>query len=47
MYYFKYEGNSAKVYKKSGQWGDLFISEFKYGVDAEEYVKFKNDQNNH
>ena len=38
-YYFRYEGTSAKVYKKS----EVLIASFKYGIDAKEYVEFKNE----
>jgi hypothetical protein len=40
-YYFKYEGTSAKVYCKS-DWGVRWVATFSFGIDAEEYVKFKN-----
>jgi hypothetical protein len=42
-YYFRYEGTSAKVYKKSEKRGEVLIASFKYGIDAKEYVEFKNE----
>jgi hypothetical protein len=44
MYYFRYESGKAKVYKKSKEYGDIPICDFRFGIDAEEYVKIKNDQ---
>lgn len=41
-YYFKYVGNKACVYKKSDMWGEMLVASFKHGIDAEEYVEFKN-----
>ena len=42
-YIFVYEGNSAIVYNRT-KYGLLKIATFLKGVDALEYVKYKNDQ---
>ena len=42
-YYFKYEGSKAVVYKIDHYWGTTLVATFTFGVDAKEYVGFKND----
>lgn len=42
-YYFKYEGSTANVYCRSEMYGDIFVASFKFGIDAREYVDWKND----
>ena len=42
-YYFTYKGSIAVVYKRDSYWGTMPVATFTFGVDAKEYVGFKND----
>jgi hypothetical protein len=42
-FYFKYEGSVANVYQRSEVYGDSFVASFKFGIDAKEYVNWKNE----
>jgi hypothetical protein len=42
-YYFKYEGATANVYRRSKVYGDMLVAKFCFGIDAKEYVDLKNE----
>lgn len=42
MYTFEYAHGKAIVYRNSETWGKQEVARFSFGVDAQEYVNFKN-----